>query len=235
MYKEFAEVYDLIYSFIDYKKSCKKLAKLIKKYKKSPGNKLLDVACGTGSHLFHLQDKFICTGVDINADMLEIAKEKVRNCDFIQTDMISMNLNKKFDVLTCLFSSIGYVKTYENLKQTIHNFSNHLNIGGIVIIEPWLTKSVYRVGFPSMTTYDREDIKIARLNTTNLKDDLSTMEMHYLMVKKGEEVKYFKDYHELGLFDTDKTIEIMENANFEVKSFEKGLMVDRGIFIGIKQ
>jgi len=235
MYKEFAEVYDLIYASIDYKKSCKKLFKLIKKYKISPGNKLLDVACGTGSHLYYLQDDFICTGVDINTDMLEIAKQKVKNCEFIQADMISMNLNIKFDVITCLFSSIGYVKTYENLKETIRNFSNHLNIGGIIVIEPWLTKSVYRVGFPSMTTYDREDIKIARLNTTNLKDDLSTMEMHYLMVKKDEEVKYFKGYHELGLFDTDKTIEIMKKANFEVKSFEKGLMVDRGIFIGIKK
>jgi ubiquinone/menaquinone biosynthesis C-methylase UbiE len=235
MYKEFVEVYDFIYSFIDYKKASKKLLRLIKKYKKSPKKRLLDVACGTGSHLFYLQDDFTCTGLDINADMLEIAKSKVKNATFVQGDMITMNLNKKFDVITCLFSSIGYVKTYENLKKTINNFANHLNIGGIVIIEPWLTKSVYKVGQPSMTTYDGEDIKIARLNTTNLKDDLSTMEMHYLMVKKGEEVKYFKDYHELGLFDTDKTIEIMENANFEVKSFEKGLMVDRGIFIGIKQ
>ena len=32
--------------------------------------------------------------------------------------MIDMDLGKKFDVITCLFSSIGYVKTYSNLEQT---------------------------------------------------------------------------------------------------------------------
>lgn len=235
MYKEFSEVYDLIYSFIDYKKACKKLLKLIKKYKKSPGNKLLDVACGTGTHLLYLQDKFICTGLDLNADMLEIARKKVENATFIQADMVSMNLNEKFDVITCLFSSIGYSKTYENLEKSLINFSTHLNNGGIVIIEPWLVKSVYKEGRPSMTTYDGEDIKIARLNTTKLKDNLSAMEMHYLMVKKDEDVKYFKDYHELGLFETEKTITLMKSANLEVKSLKKGLMVDRGLYLGIKK
>jgi SAM-dependent methyltransferase len=235
MYKEFSEVYDLLYSSIDYKKACKKLSKLIKKYKRSPGNKLLDVACGTGTHIFYLQHNFICTGLDINADMLEIARKKVENASFLQADMITMNLNEKFDVITCLFSSIGYSKTYENLKKTINNFSNHLNSGGLVIIEPWLEKSIYQEGHISLTTYDGDDIKIARLNTTGLKDDLSTMEMHYLMLRKGEDVKYFKDYHELGLFDTEKTIEIMTNENLEVKSFKKGLMADRGLFIGIKK
>ena len=235
MYKQFAEVYDLLYSFIDYQKSSKKLIKLIKKYKKIPGNQLLDIACGTGTHLFYLQDKFSCTGIDLNNEILDIARKKVKKANFIQADMITMNLNKKFDIIICLFSSIGYVKTYENLKRTINNFSNHLNSGGIVIIEPWLEKSIYKAGLPSMTTYDGEDIKIARLNTTNLDDDLSIMEMHYLMVRKGEEVQYFKDYHELGLFDSEKTIEIMKAANLEVKSFKKGIMVERGLFIGIKK
>lgn len=235
MYKEFSEVYDLIYSFIDYKKACKRLSKLIKKYKRSPGMKLLDVACGTGTHLLYLQHSFVCTGLDLNADMLEIARKKVENATFIQADMITMDLNEKFDVLTCLFSSIGYSKTYENLRKTINNFSNHLNSGGLVIIEPWLEKSNYQEGHISMTTYDGDDIKIARLNTTGLKDDLSTMEMHYLMLKRGENVKYFKDYHELGLFEIEKTIDTMKDTNFEVISFKKGLMVDRGLILGIKK
>jgi len=235
MYKENAEVYDLIYSSIDYKKACKKLYKLIKRYKQSNGIELLDVACGTGSHLFYFQDKFTCTGIDINSEMIKIAKKKVKNATFFQSDMIEMNLNKKFDIITCLFSSIGYVKTYENLKKTIENFSNHLKPGGIVIIEPWLTRSVYRTGLPSMTIYDEEDIKIARLNTTKLNGDLSTMEMHYLTVKKDEDVKYFKDYHELGLFETEKTLEIMKKANLEVIFFKKGVMVDRGLFLGVKK
>ena len=58
--------------------------------------------------------------------------------------MISLDLNKKFDIITCLFSSIGYVKTYANLEKSITSFAKHLKIGGVVIIEPWFTAETYK-------------------------------------------------------------------------------------------
>ena len=55
MYKELAKYYDLIYLSKDYKKESQQLMRIIKKYKKSEGKKLLDVACGTGGHLKFLE------------------------------------------------------------------------------------------------------------------------------------------------------------------------------------
>jgi len=234
MYKELAKYYDLIYSWKDYKKETNKINKLVKKYKKSDGNKLLDVACGTGKHLEYFVEKFSCTGIDLNEEMISVAKKNISDVDFKTADMVSFDLNDKFDIITCLFSSIGYVKTYDNLEKTITNFENHLKSSGVVIIEPWFTKSTYWVGLPSMTTYDGEDIKIARLNTTAIDKDLSVMEMHYLIVDKNKDVKYFVDKHELGLFETDKFLEIMKNAGFKAEFLKDGLMKGRGLYIGIK-
>jgi len=107
-------------------------------------------------------------------------------------------------------------------------------IDGIIIIEPWFTKSVYRVGHPGMTTYESEEIKIARLNSTKLEGDISVMEMHYLIVEKNKDVKYFVDTHELGLFEIDKSLEIMKNAGLEAEYLEDGLMKERGLYIGVK-
>ena len=76
MYREIASYYDLIYSWKDYKKEAKKIKKLILKYKKSDGNELLDIACGTGKHLEYLKNTFSCMGVDINEEMINIAKKK---------------------------------------------------------------------------------------------------------------------------------------------------------------
>ncbi|MFX1344099.1 MAG: methyltransferase domain-containing protein, partial [Promethearchaeota archaeon] len=73
MYKELAKYYDLIYSWKDYRKETNKIEKLIKKYKKSDGNKLLDVACGTGKHVEYLKENFSCTGIDLNVEMINIA------------------------------------------------------------------------------------------------------------------------------------------------------------------
>lgn len=234
MYKELAKYYDLIYSWKDYKKETNKINKLVKKYKKSDGNKLLDVACGTGKHLEYFVEKFSCTGIDLNEEMISVAKKNISDVDFKTADMVSFDLNDKFDIITCLFSSIGYVKTYDNLEKTITNFENHLKSSGVVIIEPWFTKSTYWVGLPSMTTYDGEDIKIARLNTTAIDKDLSVMEMHYLIVEKNKDVKYFVDKHELGLFETDKFLEMMKNAGFKAEFLKDGLMKGRGLYIGIK-
>ena len=235
MYGDYADVYDLIYNFLDYKKTAKKVKKLIKKHKKVKGNKLLDVGCGTGKHLSFLKNEFDCTGIDINKEMLNIARKNYDGIRFLQADMVNLDLNEKFDAIICLFSSIGYVKTYENLKKTITNFSNHLELGGVVIIEPWLTKSIAIDGLASMETYASDEIKIARQSVSEIDGDISRFEMHYLVAKKNEKVNYFKDMHELGLFDIDKTLEIMKNAGLDSKFMEKGLETKRGLFIGIKE
>jgi ubiquinone/menaquinone biosynthesis C-methylase UbiE len=235
MYGDFADVYDLIYAFLDYRKTAKKVKKLIKKHKKVKGTKLLDVGCGTGKHLSFLKNEFECTGIDISNEMLDVARKNYNGIRFLQADMVNFNLNEKFDAIICLFSSIGYVKTYENLKKTITNFSNHLEPGGIVIIEPWLTKSVAIDGLASMTTYDSDEIKIARQSVSEIDGDVSRFEMHYLVARKGDKVSYFKDMHELGLFGVEKTLEIMNNAGLNSKFLNKGLEAKRGLFIGIKE
>ena len=234
MYKKLAKYYDLIYHWKDYEKEAHSIKDLIKKYKKSDGNKLLDVGCGTGKHLECFLDDFSCMGIDINNEMVEVAKTKFKDAIFEQGDMIDFNLKTEFDVILCLFSSIGYVKTYFNLEKTIQNFKNHLKKGGVLIIEPWFTKSAYWVGTPGMTIYDGKDVKIARLNSTKIEGDLSIMEMHYLIVERNEDVKHFVDIHELGLFEADRTLEFMEKANFKSEFLKDGLMKDRGLFIGVK-
>ena len=234
MYKKLAKYYDLIYHWKDYEKEAYSVKDLIKKYKKSNDNQLLDVGCGTGKHVECFLDEFSCTGIDINNEMVEVAKTNFKDAIFEQGDMINFNLKTKFDVILCLFSSIGYVKTYSNLEKTMLNFGNHLKKGGVLIIEPWFTKATYWVGAPGMTTYDEKDIKIARLNSTKIVGDLSIMEMHYLIAEKDEDVIHFVDIHELGLFEIDKTLEFMEKAGFKSEFLKDGLMKDRGLFIGVK-
>jgi ubiquinone/menaquinone biosynthesis C-methylase UbiE len=234
MYRKLAKYYDLIYSWKDYKKEVDKINEIIEKYKKSDENYLLDVACGTGKHLEYLKDEYKCTGIDLNEEMIVIAQENISNVVFKHADMMNFSLNEKYDIITCLFSSIAYTKTYENLKKTIVNFASHLKSGGITIIEPFFTKSGYMVGLPSMTTYDGRDIKIARLNTTKLEGDLSVMEMHHLVVERDQDVEYLVDKHEIGLFEIDKFLDIMTNAGLKAEFLRDGLMQGRGLYIGVK-
>lgn len=235
LYRQGAKYYDLVYSSKDYAAEVAKLVKLIGKYKKSSGQTLLDVACGTGKHLEYLSKDFSCTGIDLNEEVLNIARKRLPKVKFQIADMVDFNLNKQFDVITCLFSAIGYAKTYENLKKTWHNFANHLKSGGVVIVEPWLTKEAYKLGIPHMATYEDENLKIARLNVSQAEGDISILDFHFLVAEEGKEVRYFKDHHELGMFGIERTLEIAKKARFDIKFTKQSLSPGRGLFIGIKQ
>jgi len=234
LYRNLAKYYDLIYYRKDYAKEASELKKLFSKYKKSAGTRLLDVACGTGRHIKHLKDEYNCTGIDLNEEILKIARKNVKDVEFIQADMTSFNLERKFDVITCLFSSIGYVKTYQNLKRTFQKFSEHLVEGGVAFIEPWFTREVYDVGRPSMTIYDGDDVKIARLNTSEIQDDISVMDMYYLIAERDKGVRHYVDRHKLGLFEVDETLKIMVESGLVSQFISEGLMPGRGLYIGSK-
>lgn len=235
MYKKLAKYYDLIYFDKDYKTESKIIKKLIQKYKKSRGKELLDVACGTGHHLEYLKSDFSCIGIDINNEMLNEAKQKVKKVIFKKADMVNFDLHKRFDVIMCLFSSIGYVRTYKYLSKAIQNFSRCLKAGGILLIEPWYNNPAFKPGFPFMSTYSSKNIKIARQSTSKVIGSLSVLRMHYLIAEKDKEVKHYSDEHELGLFDTSKTLKIMEHAGLRSKFFKNGLRTDRGLLIGVKR
>jgi len=234
-YRDLAKYYDLLYSWKDYEKEVYVLKTLFSEHVRSEGRRLLDVGCGTGHHIRHLKDEYACTGLDISEEILEVARENVGGVEFVRADMVSFDLGREFDVITCLFSSIGYVRTYENLRKTFRNFAAHLVEGGAAFVEPWFTREALWVGRPSMSTYDGEDVKIARLNTTWIEGGLSVMDMHYLIAERDREVRHCVERHEMGLFEVDETLRIMEEARLESQFVSDALMPGRGMYIGVKK
>ncbi|MFC1746203.1 class I SAM-dependent DNA methyltransferase [Candidatus Riflebacteria bacterium] len=234
IYKELAAYYDLIYYWKDYAAEVKKLTKIIRKYRKSRGKELLDVACGTGEHLKFLAEDFFCTGVDINQGALQIAQKKIKMAVFKKADMLSFSLKKEFDVITCLFSAIGYLKTHANLKKAIFNFACHLKKGGVLIVEPWLSKAVYRSGNAHLNTYDGKDIKIARMVVSKRVRNLSIMDMHYLIAEKDKTVRHYVDRHEMGLFDMDKILAYFVKAGLKTEFVKDGFTGERGMVVATK-
>ena len=91
------------------------------------------------------------------------------------------------------------------------------------------------MGRPSMTTYDGDDVKIARLNTSEIQGDLSVWDMHYLIAEKDKGVRHYVERHELGLFEVDETLRIMEESRLESQYISEALMPGRGLYIGIKK
>jgi len=230
LYDRSAELYDAIYSFKNYEEEATKLNQIIQKRKRSSGNDLLEVACGTGNHVTYLKSHYAVEGLDINERMLRIARKKHPDIVFHRGDMVSFKLNKQFDAITCLFSAIGHLKTKRKLGLAIRNMSRHLKPGGVLVVEPWFTPQQWHRRSVHANFVDKPELKIARMNISKARGRLSVMDMHHL-VATPKRVEHFVERLELGLFTKDEYLDAFRGANLETTYDPEGIM-GRGLYIG---
>lgn len=233
-YGELAKYYDLLYQWKDYQKEAGIIRELVARYKTSQGNSLLDVGCGTGKHLQHLVNKFDCVGMDASEQMLEQARRNVRGGKFVQGDMVNFNLGRQFDVILCLFSSIGYVRTYSRLGMTLKNFARHLRTGGVTIIEPWFTKSTVKAGYVHVLAQGTNDLKIVRVDYTGVKGNSTVLDERIVVAERNMGIATYKDRMVMGLFEQDEFLRLMERAGLKARYLKKSLAPGRGLYVGTK-
>ena len=233
-YGELAKYYDLLYSWKDYEREAKILRQLIGRYKRSQGNALLDVGCGTGKHIQLLKRDFECVGIDVNEGMLTQARRNVEGVEFVQGDMVGFSLGRKFDVILCLFSSIGYLRTTTSLAKTLRNFGAHLRTGGVVIIEPWFTKSTFIGGHVHVLTQGTDDLKIVRVDYGKVEGDHSILDERIVVAEKGKGITTYRDRMVMSLFDRDEFLELMKRAGLDARYLKKSLAPGRGLYVGVK-
>jgi SAM-dependent methyltransferase len=233
-YQKSAKIYDAVYAAIgkDYLKESQRVHEWIQKYKKSSGNSLLDVACGTGKHIIHLKEWYSAEGLDLEENMIAIAKERLPDIPFHRGDMTEFDLGKQYDAIVCLFSSIGYAKTPRKLNRAISNMAKHLRSGGVLIIEPWFKPEDWKPGSVHAVFVNEPELKVARMNVSGREGILAIMDMHY-EVGTPEGVEHFREMHKMGLFTHDEYLHAFRKAGLEVFYDSEGLM-KRGLYIGVK-
>jgi ubiquinone/menaquinone biosynthesis C-methylase UbiE len=232
MFTKSAAYYDLLYSFKDYAAEADKVRSSIDATKQSGGRRLLDVACGTGQHLVHLKQHFDAQGLDLDPELLAMARRRLPELRFTQADMVDFDLGQGFDAIVCLFSSIGYVATLEKLRMTAGTFARHLKPGGVLLVEPWLLPEQFRPGHVHALFADTPDLKVARMSSSEIREDRWVLNFHYL-VGTPEGVEYFTEQHQLGLFTTEEYLKAFADAGLQVTYDPEGIS-GRGLVIGIK-
>jgi SAM-dependent methyltransferase len=227
-----AQFYDRIYSWKNYEKESEDIIRLIHLHLKSDGKRLLDVACGTGRHLEYLKSRFDVEGLDLDGRLIIVAHQRNPDVKFHQADMTNFDLGEQFDIITCLFSSIGYVKTIENLHRTLRCLQNHLAAGGVLLVEPWFTPDTWKPNTVHALYVNDPELKIARINTSYAEGALSWFDLHYL-IGTPEGTDHFVEHHEMGLFTIEEMLVAFSEAGLNAEYDPNGLM-GRGMYIAVK-
>ncbi len=235
MFRKSAYIYDELYSFLDYTAASNKVHELIQKHQPEAKN-LLDVACGSGKCVGLLEQHYQAQGLDISPELVDFAQTQYPDLKFHQGDMLNFNLDEKFDVITCLFCSIAYTKTLENITTAIACMAQHLQPGGLLMVEPWVNPDNYWENKVNADFVNKPELKIVRMHTYAREGNVSVLDYHY-MVGTPDGIESFTERTELGLFTQQEYLTAFEKAGLETSFYDIALFPKHkyGVYMGVKK
>ena len=102
-----------------------------------PHEHVLDMACGSGRHMLHLQrfaDRVV--GVDFSHTLLGHARETLGpNGCLVRGDMRAIPFENAFDAVCSFFTSFGYFQTDEEDRATLGGVQRALRKGGRFLLD----------------------------------------------------------------------------------------------------
>jgi SAM-dependent methyltransferase len=227
MFRSSTDYYDLVYGKKDYRGETDRLRQLFRQFVPH-GRTILDIACGTGEHLCFLPE-YEVAGIDLEPAFVRMASEKRGDGKFQIADMQRFELGSKFDILICLFSSIGYLVTAEAIRSALECFKAHLAPGGAIFIEPWIEPDAWRTGEAHVRVGEDDHRKVCRVMTSDREGDLSILIGHYLLAE-GTNVRYAVERHELLLLDRDQWQDLFREAELTAEYLPEAFG-SRGLYV----
>jgi SAM-dependent methyltransferase len=192
-----AELYDFFYADKPYAEEAAFVDACLEKYLGSSSMRLLELACGTGTHSFFLEALgYDIIATDYSMDMLAQAKRKASEnhskIEFRQQDMRQLDVAERpFDAVICLFDAIGYVTTNENLRQVLHGVHSHLRPGGLFIFEFWHAAAMIRRYEPlRIRRWDVPAGEIIRISETSIDHAAQLGQVIYSIYELGNDGQF---------------------------------------------
>ena len=108
--------------------------------------RILDLACGTGGLAIELAGYgHTAHGLDISRQMVALARAKSRDMSSVSfkvQDMACFHTSVKYDLITCTFDSINYLREAASLKEMLRRVAAALEEHGLFIFDS-NTRQIY--------------------------------------------------------------------------------------------
>ncbi len=201
----------------EYAHYCHHVSSLIRKYAKRPAATLLDIGCGGGKNVLNLKREFQVTGLDLSPAMIAQAKELNPNCTFVEGDMRTCRLDRKFDAVL-MDDAISHMTCRADFEAAFRTAHAHLNPGGVLIATPDVTIETFQQNKTTTTPATR--VRLDVVFVENVYDPDPTDEQYettilYLIRDHGR-LRIETDHWTLGIFSLDTWRQVLRNTGFEL-------------------
>ncbi|MBF4505766.1 class I SAM-dependent methyltransferase [Flavobacterium sp. JLP] len=129
-----AKIYDAMYqTFVNYDEEYTFYNKLVQE---NNAFSILEIGSGTGNLAKRFQEnKQNYTGLDYSEDMISIARERNKDCTFLQGDMREFKLSSSVDSILITGRSTSYLITNDDINRTFESVHKNLTENGVLIFD----------------------------------------------------------------------------------------------------
>lgn len=224
-FKDYALYYDLMYREKNYLDEAVQIDSLIKNYSEYKCEKLINFGCGTGKHDFELSNLgYKMSGIDLSADMIEIAKKEAikRNLSerFEIADVRNYFASEKYDAVISIFHVMSYQNSNDDLRKAFQSARNCMNTGGVFIFDSWYGPGVL-TDLPSIRVKKVSDdnFDVIRIATPKLFDQENRVDVNYdifVTSKKDNKTQEIKECHHMRYLFRPEVELLLSSAGFEL-------------------
>lgn len=223
-YGQFASIYD---QFM-YDQPYDRWLEVIRPYLK---DNVLDLATGTGALIDLMPPTIKVTGVDLSEEMLAIAASKRSDATLIAQDMTKLELNQKFQLITCLCDSLNYLAEPEDIQETFQRVFEHLEEDGIFIFDVHSTAK-FEAYFDNQTYSDELEGMLYIWHAVQGEVPFSVYHDLTFFIKDNEKDIYhrFDEQHYQRTYEIDEYKVMLGQIGFEIitifADFDPDFVVD---------
>lgn len=128
--------YKLLYGHRDEEDARPWVRTILERSKLPSGSAVLDIACGRGRHARCFVDAGMqVTGIDLSEESIQEARALVPQAEFHVHDMRESFATDRFDLVVCLFTSLGYSEDGQDDTRTLAAASAALKPGGLLVLD----------------------------------------------------------------------------------------------------
>jgi len=216
-YTGFARIYDKVMAAVDYEAWASYVERILSRAGLSFSS-VLDLACGTGNTSFPFAARgYRVYGVDLSPEMLQVAAEKAArlglDVHFLEQDMREVRLPERVDLAICLYDSMNYMLTTEDLLEVFTSVFRALNRGGAFVFDMNSSYQIRTVR-PGITFFEDDDV--ALVWEDRVSPDGRLWEVELTVFERTETGLYrrFKETHIERGYDLHEVLELAARAGF---------------------
>jgi SAM-dependent methyltransferase len=198
-YNDLAWTEDWLADPAGYEDEAGKYVALIQSRAASPPSTMLHLGCGAGGMDGVFKRHFTVTGIDLSAGMLAKARAAHPEIEYLEGDMRSVRLDRRFDVVA-IPDAIDYMASLEDLDLAIGTAALHLAPGGVLLVVGKTAETFRDNNFAYTGERDGVHVTLLENNHVDRRRPRAYEAILVYLIRRGGELDIHIDRHELGLF-----------------------------------